>query len=139
MLVQKMCTKYKHLFIFRCLEVLEKSPSIHTVDITGGAPELCPEFRYLVEGVNQLKKRVIDRCNLTVLLEPGKFISLIESDNLALFLVLFLQFYFSLSLGLGYSWEMPLGRIWQRAIQCGITYVVTGTQRAKLSSKSRQL
>ena len=85
MLVQKMCTKYKHLFIFRCLEVLEKSPSIHTVDITGGAPELCPEFRYLVEGVNQLNKRVIDRCNLTVLLEPGKFISLIESDNLAPF------------------------------------------------------
>ncbi len=39
-----------------------------TVDITGGAPELAPPFRYLVEESKKLDKHVIDRCNLTVLL-----------------------------------------------------------------------
>lgn len=40
----------------------------HTVDITGGAPELAPPFRYLVEESKKLGKHVMDRCNLTVLL-----------------------------------------------------------------------
>jgi radical SAM/Cys-rich protein len=46
---------------------------IPTVDITGGAPEMIPDFRYLVEQVKSLKpaRHVIDRCNLTILLEPG--------------------------------------------------------------------
>ena len=39
-----------------------------TVDITGGAPELNPNFRYLVEESRRLGKHVLDRCNLTVLL-----------------------------------------------------------------------
>jgi radical SAM/Cys-rich protein len=42
----------------------------HTVDITGGAPELHPEFRYLVDGAHKRGKHVIDRCNLSVLLLP---------------------------------------------------------------------
>ena len=42
-----------------------------TLDITGGAPELHPEFRSLVERARTLGVRVIDRCNLTVLEEPG--------------------------------------------------------------------
>ncbi len=42
--------------------------------IPGGAPELCKEFRFLAkEGVARGKK-VIDRCNLTALLEPGRHI-----------------------------------------------------------------
>jgi radical SAM/Cys-rich protein len=41
-----------------------------TVDITGGAPELHPDFRWLVDQCVKRKKRVIDRCNLTVLLLP---------------------------------------------------------------------
>lgn len=45
---------------------------IHTVDITGGAPELNPNFRTLVEASRRLDRHVIDRCNLTVLLEPGQ-------------------------------------------------------------------
>jgi radical SAM/Cys-rich protein len=45
---------------------------IETVDITGGAPELNPGFRDLVTACRRLGKRVIDRCNLTVLLEPGQ-------------------------------------------------------------------
>ncbi len=50
---------------------LEKS-DIHTVDITGGAPELNPHFDYLVERCVQLGRHVMDRCNLTVIFEEGK-------------------------------------------------------------------
>lgn len=45
---------------------------IHTLDITGGAPELNPHFRRLVYGAREMGKRVIDRCNLTVLEQPGQ-------------------------------------------------------------------
>ena len=44
---------------------------IRTLDITGGAPELNPHFRELVIRARELGARVIDRCNLTILLEPG--------------------------------------------------------------------
>ena len=46
--------------------------SIHTVDITGGAPELHPNFRSLVRSVRALDRHVMDRCNLTILSEPGQ-------------------------------------------------------------------
>jgi len=52
-----------------CLAALDKA-SAHTVDITGGAPELNPHFRYLVDQCVSRGKHVIDRCNLTVLLLP---------------------------------------------------------------------
>jgi radical SAM/Cys-rich protein len=42
-----------------------------TLDITGGAPELHPQFRTLARRGRELCARVIDRCNLTILLEPG--------------------------------------------------------------------
>jgi len=45
---------------------------IPTLDITGGAPELHGDFDYLVESARQLGRRVLDRCNLTVIFEPGK-------------------------------------------------------------------
>jgi radical SAM/Cys-rich protein len=54
----------------RILELLARSPNIHTVDITGGAPELNPDFKYLVSELTVLKRKVIDRCNLTVFYEP---------------------------------------------------------------------
>jgi radical SAM/Cys-rich protein len=46
---------------------------IPIVDLTGGAPEMIPDFRYFIEqiGALQLPRHVIDRCNLTILLEPG--------------------------------------------------------------------
>ena len=46
---------------------------IGTVDLTGGAPEMVPDFRYFVEHVDGLRppRKIIDRCNLTILLEPG--------------------------------------------------------------------
>lgn len=56
----------------RVIELLQNTPAVGTVDITGGAPELNPNFRTLVQESRRLEKRVIDRCNLTVLLEPGQ-------------------------------------------------------------------
>jgi len=46
---------------------------VHTVDLTGGAPEMIPDFRYLVERLRQMPQveAIIDRCNLTILLEPA--------------------------------------------------------------------
>ena len=49
-----------------CLDVLEKT-TIPTVDITGGAPELNPDFRWFVQECRARGRRVMDRCNLTVL------------------------------------------------------------------------
>ncbi len=55
----------------QCLRVLDEVPEITTVDLTGGAPEMAPAFRYLVQQARARGKRVIDRCNLTILNEPG--------------------------------------------------------------------
>jgi radical SAM/Cys-rich protein len=55
----------------RVLEVLASSPRVETLDITGGAPELNPNFAMLVERARALGRKVIVRCNLTVTLEPG--------------------------------------------------------------------
>jgi len=63
-----------------CLAALDKTTA-KVVDITGGAPELNPHFRYLVEQCVSRGKQVIDRCNLTILLTgpcrdlPGWFAS----------------------------------------------------------------
>ncbi len=56
----------------RLLWLLDRNPQLHTLDLTGGAPELQPVFRGLVEGARARGRRVIDRCNLTVLLRPGQ-------------------------------------------------------------------
>jgi radical SAM/Cys-rich protein len=55
----------------RVIEVLAASHCVETLDITGGAPELNPNFAMLVERARALGRRVIVRCNLTVTLEPG--------------------------------------------------------------------
>ncbi len=62
-----------------CIRALAKT-DIPTVDITGGAPELNPHFRWLVEQARGLGRHVMDRCNLSVLLIPsqadlGKFLA----------------------------------------------------------------
>jgi len=46
--------------------------SVRNLDLTGGAPELNPHFRELVARARELGTQVIDRCNLTILLEPGQ-------------------------------------------------------------------
>lgn len=48
------------------------SSNISALDITGGAPELNPNFDYLVESAVGLGRHVMNRCNLTVIFEPGK-------------------------------------------------------------------
>jgi radical SAM/Cys-rich protein len=55
----------------RVIELLRRHP-IPTLDVTGGAPELNPQFRFLVEEARALGRKVIDRCNLTVLLLPSQ-------------------------------------------------------------------
>lgn len=55
----------------RVIELIESSPMLTLVDITGGAPELNPHFRALVRAARARDLEVIDRCNLTVLFEPG--------------------------------------------------------------------
>jgi radical SAM/Cys-rich protein len=66
--------------IDRIIDWLAKT-EIRTVDLTGGAPEMIPDFRYFVERAKALQpsRHIIDRCNLTILLEPGY-------ENLAEFL-----------------------------------------------------
>ncbi|PPK84304.1 radical SAM/Cys-rich protein [Neolewinella xylanilytica] len=61
-----------------CLEVIAATPSITTVDITGGAPEMNPHFRWFVEECTQLGKQVIDRCNLTIIMANPKYRDLPE-------------------------------------------------------------
>ncbi len=53
-----------------CVGALART-AIPTVDITGGAPEMNPHFRGLVEEVRALGRRVMDRCNLTILETPS--------------------------------------------------------------------
>ena len=53
-----------------CLAALRKC-DIPTLDLTGGAPEMNPHFRWMVEEANRLKRHVIDRSNLTILGAPG--------------------------------------------------------------------
>ena len=62
-----------------CLDALRNYPEITTLDITGGAPELNPHFRYMAKEARKLNRHVIDRCNLTILFEPNQ-------DDLAEFL-----------------------------------------------------
>jgi radical SAM/Cys-rich protein len=56
--------------------------AVASLDITGGAPELHPEFRSLVERARAFGVKVLDRCNLTVMEEPGQ-------DGLAEFLAVY--------------------------------------------------
>ena len=53
----------------RILDLVQGLPELETIDITGGAPELNPHFRYFVSRLREMGKVVQDRCNLTVLFE----------------------------------------------------------------------
>ena len=55
----------------RVLDVLERNPGLRTLDLTGGAPELNPSFRRLVERGRELGRAVNVRCNLTILWVDG--------------------------------------------------------------------
>ncbi len=60
-----------------CLDVLENE-DIKIVDLTGGAPELNPNFRWFVEEIKKLGKHIIVRCNLTIILANKRFYDLPE-------------------------------------------------------------
>lgn len=56
----------------RLVHIASLTPSLTTVDITGGAPEMHSQFRYLVTAFSGLGLQVLDRCNLTVLQQPDQ-------------------------------------------------------------------
>jgi radical SAM/Cys-rich protein len=60
-----------------CLDVIRKT-EVHTIDLTGGAPEMNPHFRWFVEELFNLGKKIIVRCNLTIILANKKYSDLPE-------------------------------------------------------------
>lgn len=60
-----------------CLDALANT-DIKTVDLTGGAPEMNPEFRWFVEEIKKLDRHVIVRCNLTIIVANKKYHDLPE-------------------------------------------------------------
>ncbi|MBC6993402.1 arsenosugar biosynthesis radical SAM protein ArsS [Neolewinella lacunae] len=62
----------------QCLLMIAAMPSVKTIDITGGAPEMNPHFRWFVEQCTAMGKRVIDRCNLTIIMANPKYRDLPE-------------------------------------------------------------
>lgn len=54
------------------IRFLDDNPGVKTLDLTGGAPELNPHFRRLVSAARARGCTVMDRCNLTILSEPGQ-------------------------------------------------------------------
>lgn len=61
-----------------CLDALDASPDIKTVDLTGGAPEMNPDFRWFVEEIRARGRHVIVRCNLTIIVANPKYNDLPE-------------------------------------------------------------
>lgn len=59
----------------QCLTALAAS-SAHTVDLTGGAPEMNPQFRWFVEEIRKLDRKVMVRCNLTIILANASYLDL---------------------------------------------------------------
>ena len=61
-----------------CIYVLEQNLQLQTVDITGGAPEMNPDFEWFVEEISKLNRHIIVRCNLTIILANKKYFHLPE-------------------------------------------------------------
>jgi len=62
----------------QCIDALRNNPSLKTVDLTGGAPEMNPDFRWFVEEIKKLDRHIIVRCNLTIILANNKYNDLPE-------------------------------------------------------------
>jgi len=56
-----------------CLDVLKENPKLSTIDITGGAPEMNPNFRWFVEEIKKLSRHIMVRCNLTIILANKQY------------------------------------------------------------------
>lgn len=59
--------------MLHCLQTLTNNPQIKIVDLTGGAPELNPHFRWFVQEIKKLDRHIIVRCNLTIILANKRF------------------------------------------------------------------
>jgi len=57
----------------QCLETLKNNSQLKIIDLTGGAPELNPDFRWFVTEIKKLDKHIIVRCNLTIILANKRF------------------------------------------------------------------
>jgi len=57
----------------QCLETLKNNSQLKIIDLTGGAPELNPDFRWFVPEIKKLDKHIIVRCNLTIILANKRF------------------------------------------------------------------
>ncbi|MEO6894228.1 MAG: arsenosugar biosynthesis radical SAM (seleno)protein ArsS [Ginsengibacter sp.] len=57
----------------QCVDALQNNPSIKTIDLTGGAPEMNPDFRWFVEEIKKLNRHILVRCNLTIILANKKY------------------------------------------------------------------
>lgn len=64
--------------MLQCIDVLRANPGLKTVDITGGAPEMNPNFKWFVEEIKKLNRHVLVRCNLTIILANKKYHDLPE-------------------------------------------------------------
>ncbi len=64
-------TELMDLETLKQILALAEAANIHTLDLTGGAPEMHPHFQYLVQTARDKGIEIIDRCNLTILEEPG--------------------------------------------------------------------
>ena len=62
----------------QCIEVFKNNPQLKIVDLTGGAPEMKPNFRWFVEEIKKLDRHIIVRCNLTIILANKKYHDLPE-------------------------------------------------------------
>lgn len=57
----------------QCLDALSNNPQLKIVDLTGGAPEMNPDFRWFVDEIKKLRRHVMVRCNLTIILANRKY------------------------------------------------------------------
>jgi radical SAM/Cys-rich protein len=60
----------------QCINALRNNPDLQIVDLTGGAPEMNPNFRWFVQEIKSLGRHVIVRCNLTIILANKKYFDL---------------------------------------------------------------
>ncbi len=59
-----------------CLEILASNPQLSSVDLTGGAPEMNPNFRWFVGQIHLLNRHIMVRCNLTIIVSNKKYFDL---------------------------------------------------------------
>ena len=63
-----------------CVDVIAQNPALHTIDLTGGAPEMNPDFRWFIKEIRVVNPsiHIIVRCNLTIIRANKKYYDLPE-------------------------------------------------------------